>query len=65
MKFITRESRMGRCLGKRFIKRKFLWFPVEICGEVRWLEYANVRYRVVFSRDTNVDYVWFKDSFVD
>ncbi len=25
------------------IKRKFLWLPLEIDNEVRWLEYANVK----------------------
>lgn len=32
-------------IGDSKIVRKFLWFPVSIDREIRWLEYATVRYK--------------------
>lgn len=32
-------------IGDTKIVRKFLWFPVSIDHEIRWLEYATIIYK--------------------
>lgn len=32
---------------KHRVRRVFLWWPVVICGEARWLEWGEVRERYV------------------
>lgn len=39
------KNRIYPKVGDIKIVRKFLWFPVSIDGETRWLEYAYVAYR--------------------
>jgi hypothetical protein len=44
----TREKEMKEACIKntREYKQKFLWFPLTIDGETRWLEEAHIVYRV-------------------
>ena len=37
--------------SKPKIKTKFLWLPVTIKGETRWLEKATIEYKVSFGYD--------------
>lgn len=41
-------------------KQKFLWFPLTINGETRWLEKAHIAYRVNWKYDLfcNKYYYW-------
>lgn len=34
--------------GQRRIVRKFLWLPLEIGGEMRWLEHATIEEQVQY-----------------
>ena len=52
------------------IKRKFLFTPIKINGEVRWLEFANIKYKYVWQKTKtfNGDYllnVWCPIEFID
>ena len=38
---------------------KFLWFPMTIGGETRWLEYANIRYKVKQEKGFINDYYYY------
>lgn len=38
--------------------RKFLWFPLTIHGETRWLEFASVAYTYTCERYLDSDFVW-------
>ena len=38
---------------------KFLWFPMTIGGETRWLEYANIRYKVKQEKGFISDYYYY------
>jgi hypothetical protein len=53
--------------SKRKIKDKFLWFPVTINGETRWLEKATIEYRVDCERDLvdNKYYFWKPINFIE
>jgi len=44
----TKEKEMRKLYWNHAekIKTKFLWFPVDIDGEIRWLERATIKYRV-------------------
>ncbi len=33
------------CIGEHRVFRQFLWLPLTIAGETRWLEFADVEYR--------------------
>ena len=49
------------------LKQKFLWFPLTIDGETRWLEEATILYRVK-REDTlffGKHYYWHPWEFVD
>jgi len=47
-------------------KTKFLWFPVTIDGETRWLETATIEYRVNRDRGVFYDsYYWTPWRFID
>lgn len=37
--------------------RKFLWMPLEIDGETRWLEYANIKCKWIVRGDM-MDFWW-------
>lgn len=45
------------------IKTKFLWWPVSIDGETRWLETATIQYRVL--TENFYDYYWSPINFID
>lgn len=58
MRFITRDQRKKDVYWHFWCKRrgyyytnKFLWLPVEINGEFRWLQKAKIRWRVDIKRD--------------
>ena len=53
--------------SKKKIKTKFLWLPITIDGETRWLEKATIEYRVDCERDFVYDeyYVWKPLNFID
>jgi hypothetical protein len=55
----TREKEMKEACIKntREYKQKFLWFPLTIDGETRWLEEAHIVYRV------NWEYSLFRDRY--
>ena len=47
---------------------KFLWFPLTIDGETRWLETATIEYKVDYDKslfDNSRDYYWKPWSFVN
>lgn len=41
-----KELRHAYINSSRKYKQKFLWFPLTINGETRWLEEAQIAYRV-------------------
>jgi hypothetical protein len=49
------------------IKEKFLWWPITIDGETRWLEKATIEYRVDYNEDLfcNRYYYWKPYNFID
>jgi hypothetical protein len=53
--------------SKSKIKTKFLWLPITINGETRWLEKATIEYRVDWERDLVDDkyYFWKPINFID
>jgi hypothetical protein len=48
-------------------KEKFLWWPITIDGETRWLEKATIEYRVDYNEDLfcNRYYYWKPYNFID
>ena len=53
MRFISKYSRMKKvywtnCLSPRkgYTTNKFLWFPVTIDGETRWLEKVKIVWKI-------------------
>jgi hypothetical protein len=52
--------------GTDKIVEKFLFFPVKIDGEIRWLEKAIIAYRVgLFETLFNTKYKWFPAEFLN
>ena len=53
--------------NKRKYKTKFLWWPITIDGETRWLETATIEYRVGYDWDfvRNKYYYWAPINFID
>ena len=53
--------------NKRKIKTKFLWWPITIDGETRWLETATIKYAVGYDWDfvNNKYYYWAPLNFID
>jgi len=53
--------------NKSKIKTKFLWLPVNIGGETRWLEKATIDYKVSFGYDLMgvKYYFWESLNFID
>jgi hypothetical protein len=68
MRFTKKKEMMDAYWSsKPKIKDKFLWFPVTINGETRWLEKATIEYRVDWERDFVDDkyYFWKPINFID
>lgn len=68
MKFISTESRLDNASYRNvpFITHKFLWWPVEINGETRWLEKTKIRWKIRFVRSTFRNYhEWDAWAFID
>jgi len=53
--------------NKRKIKTKFLWWPITINGETRWLETATIEYGVGYDYDLLAGkyYYWAPLNFID
>jgi hypothetical protein len=53
--------------SRRKTKTKFLWLPLTIYGETRWLETATIEYRVTCENDilNNKIYYWKPFNFID
>lgn len=53
--------------SKRKIKTKFLWWPITIDGETRWLETATIEYKVDWKYDLFLDkyYYWSPIKFIN
>jgi hypothetical protein len=53
--------------NKRKYKTKYLWWPVTIDGETRWLETATIEYVVDYEYDLfrNKCYYWKPFRFID
>ena len=45
---------------RRKIVKKFLFFPIELQGEKRWLEVAEIEYRVVRRTEVITDSIHYK-----
>ena len=52
MRFKKREQKVGQIIQRT----KFLWFPVSINGETRWLERATIEYESYQFFDTTSGY---------
>jgi hypothetical protein len=65
----TKEKEMinNYWTNKTKLKRKFLWLPINIDGETRWLETATIEYRVDYKEDLfcNRYYFWKPINFID
>jgi hypothetical protein len=53
--------------SKRKTKTKFLWWPLTIKGETRWLEIATIEYKVDWKYDLFLDkyYYWSPIKFIN
>ena len=62
-----KEIRDAYWSSKSKTKTKFLWLPVTIKGETRWLETATIEYRVEREKDLfgDVYYFWEPINFID
>jgi hypothetical protein len=65
----TKEKEIREAYWKstRKTKTKFLWWPVTIGGETRWLETVTIEYRVNYDYGLFVDryYYWEPFNFID
>ena len=65
----TKEKEMIEAYWKstRKTKTKFLWLPLTIYGETRWLETATIEYRVVSEEGliSGKNYYWAPFNFID
>ncbi|MES9681768.1 hypothetical protein ABWK22_02385 [Gottfriedia acidiceleris] len=55
MRFINKSELLQ--VGQRRVVRKFLWFPVKLSNETRWLEHANIE-QVVRNIDVGGSMEW-------
>lgn len=68
MRFTRKKQLMEAYLDStKKIKTKFLWWPMTIDGETRWLETATIMYRVKKDEDifSNTIYYWKPWEFVN
>jgi hypothetical protein len=69
MRFTKEKEMKEACIkNTRKYKQKFLWLPLTIDGETRWLEEAHIVYRVNWDRCTLSDskyYYWEACEFVN
>jgi hypothetical protein len=68
MRFTKKKEMMDAYWSSKLkIKTRFLWLPVTIKGETRWLEKATIEYRVDWERDLVDDkyYFWKPINFID
>jgi hypothetical protein len=68
MRFTKEKEMINAYWGnKKKIKTKFLWLPITIDGETRWLETATIEYRVDCERDFvyNKYYFWKPLNFIE
>ena len=62
-----RELREKYMNGERKLVQKFLWFPLTIDGETRWLETAEILYKVKKGEDIfcKAYYYWAPMKFIN
>ena len=68
MKFVSTASRLSKASWRNvpFVTHRFLWLPLTINGETRWLEKPKVRWRICFTRGIFDNYhEWYPNSFID
>ena len=51
--------------GDKRIIEKFLWFPIEIDGETRWLEKCKILQCVKRSGDDPYSFIWMDMNWID
>lgn len=53
-------------IGKTRNITRFLYFPLKIDDEWRWLEKAIIEQRIVeFDNDDSIEYHWINDKFIN
>jgi hypothetical protein len=68
MRFTKRKQmKEGYWKGFRKTKTKFLWWPITIDDETRWLETATIEYVIEYDYDLFNDkyYYWKPFKFID
>ena len=70
MKWKTKHSRMHDVYWSRrgFVKEHLLFLPVEINGEVRWLERVKIKWKVRHDKSFFLHesyYEWYPYEFID
>lgn len=72
MRFKIKQKPNEKNYLERRITRKFLWFPLQLGNEIRWLEYSHIEEVVDYTiniRATSDDkirvYYWKKVKWVD
>jgi hypothetical protein len=62
-----KELREDYFNSTRKTKTKFLWLPITIDGETRWLETATIEYRVTYEDGllSGRNYYWAPFNFID
>lgn len=72
MRFKIKQKPNEKNYLERRITRKFLWFPLQLDNEIRWLEFSNIEEEVDYTiniRATSDDkirvYYWKKVRWVD
>ena len=62
-----KELRDNYIKSTRKTKTKFLWLPLTIYGETRWLETATIEYRVEYEDGlmSGRNYYWKPFNFID
>lgn len=66
----TKEKRLREAYYNNSTKyvQKFLWWPMTIDGETRWLETADILYRVQYDRTSKLGldyYYWEPQQFIN
>ena len=62
-----KQLRQDYINSTRKTKTKFLWLPLTIYGETRWLETATIEYRVTYEDGllSGRNYYWAPFNFID
>lgn len=69
MRFTNKQVLLKEAYIKNTIisKQKFLWLPITINGETRWLEKAHIKYKVTLIPSYTIEnsYYWEAIEFVN